>query len=73
MTNGGTMGNKTVWNPIQTIPIGKLVIVFNHFREYALRWTTDKYDLYDENENLDDSETEWDLWAELPEKPSKKK
>ena len=67
-----TMANNTVWNPIQTIPIGKLVVVFNHFRGYALRSAMDKYDMYDENCDLDDSETEWDLWAELPEKPGKK-
>ena len=66
------MANNTVWNPIQTIPILKLVIVFNHFQGYALRAVTSADDWYDENENLDDSETEWDLWSELPEIPGKK-
>jgi len=63
------MANKTVWNPIRTIPREKLVIVFDNYQGYALRAVTSEDEWYDENENYDDSGMEWGWWAELPEKP----
>jgi len=65
------MANNTVWNPIQTIPYNKLVVVYGEFQSYHLRSVTNANEWYDDNGNCDDSGMEWDLWAELPERPGK--
>ena len=63
------MANNTIWHSIKTIPIGKLVLVYEPFRGYGLRSVTNEDAWYDENEFFDDSGMEWDLWTELPMKP----
>ena len=67
------MANKTVWNPIQTIPANELVVVYSEFQGYHLRSVTNANEWYDDCEVYDDSGAEWDLWAELPERPGKKR
>ena len=66
------MANNTIWYPIQEIPINKLVLVYGEFQGYHLRSVTYTNEWYDDYEICDDSGIEWDLWAELPEKPGKK-
>ena len=67
------MANNTIWYPIQEIPINKLVLVYGEFQGYHLRSVTYTNEWYDDYEVCDDSGMEWDLWAELPERPGKKR
>lgn len=64
------MAESTVWKSMDTLPDEKLVIVYDRFHGYALRKTTHNgVYYYDEHGSYDDSEIEWDVWADLPDEP----
>ena len=55
---------------VDTIIEDKLVLVFSTtYNCYGLRELTKHGQWYDENNNLDDSEIEWEFWSELPKRP----
>ena len=54
------------WKDIDTMPINELVLVWSPFSGPHLREQSPDGTLYDDNNNYDDSEIEWDLWAEIP-------
>ena len=58
-----------IWKPIDTMPFGILVIVYEGFGGFHLREKTAGGYYYDENNNLDDSGIEFEWWTELPNRP----
>jgi len=61
------------WNTMDTIPIGKLVLVYSRYRGYGLRYLIKGkyihtwYDTwYDANDYVDDSGIKWEGWRLLP-------
>jgi len=59
-----------MWQPIDSLmPLNKLVLVYSRFHGYQLRQKDNNGNWFDDNEFLDDSETEFEYWHELPERP----
>lgn len=66
------MAYDTIWKDMECVPEDRFIVVFHPFYGRKIRMLSSNGNWYDDNEILDDSEAEWDLWAELPPIPGPK-